>query len=188
MCFSIIFCLFQLDPIPDEVLQQRPNANAVHSMEKVIEAHSEWIIHIYTRHASASERCTVSDWMVLGLSDFRLTPSLSFTGKYWRSLQRSASTLGCSLSEALQRDAEEAETVSAMASLSVANKHIGKRYMLNLRVHLKENSTSIWTTLLKLQLMLATSGWWRVCRKRFYLKKKKINTMCYLLSFSYAGR
>ncbi|TMS06416.1 Histone deacetylase 4 [Larimichthys crocea] len=77
----------ELDPIPDEVLQQRPNANAVHSMEKVLEAHS----------------------------------------KYWRSLQRSASTLGCSLSEALQRDAEEAETVSAMASLSVANKHIGKR-------------------------------------------------------------
>uniref|UniRef100_A0AAQ5XLM6 histone deacetylase n=1 Tax=Amphiprion ocellaris TaxID=80972 RepID=A0AAQ5XLM6_AMPOC len=72
----------ELDPIPDEVLQQRPNANAVHSMEKVIEIHS----------------------------------------KYWRSLQRSASTLGCSLSEALQRDTEEAETVSAMASLSVANK------------------------------------------------------------------
>uniref|UniRef100_A0A671VXI6 Histone deacetylase n=1 Tax=Sparus aurata TaxID=8175 RepID=A0A671VXI6_SPAAU len=71
----------ELDPIPDEVLQQRPNANAVHSMEKVIEAHS----------------------------------------KYWRSLQRSASTLGCSLSEALQRDAEEAETVSAMASLSVTD-------------------------------------------------------------------
>uniref|UniRef100_A0A665V9Y7 histone deacetylase n=1 Tax=Echeneis naucrates TaxID=173247 RepID=A0A665V9Y7_ECHNA len=72
----------ELDPIPDEVLQQKPNANAVQSMERVIEIHS----------------------------------------KYWRSLQRSASTLGCSLSEALQRDAEEAETVSAMASLSVANK------------------------------------------------------------------
>ncbi|XP_070770157.1 histone deacetylase 4 [Enoplosus armatus] len=77
----------ELDPIPDEVLQQRPNANAVQSMEKVLEIHS----------------------------------------KYWRSLQRSASTLGCSLSEVLRRDAEEAETVSAMASLSVANKHIGKR-------------------------------------------------------------
>ncbi|XP_035029815.2 histone deacetylase 4 isoform X1 [Hippoglossus stenolepis] len=77
----------ELDPIPDEVMQQRPNANAVQSMEKVIEVQS----------------------------------------KYWRSLQRSASTLGCSLSEVLQRDAEEAETVSAMASLSVANKHIGKR-------------------------------------------------------------
>uniref|UniRef100_A0A1A8GZG6 Histone deacetylase n=2 Tax=Nothobranchius korthausae TaxID=1143690 RepID=A0A1A8GZG6_9TELE len=73
----------ELDPISYEVLQQRPNANAVHSMEKVVEIH----------------------------------------GKYWRSLQRSASTLGCSLSEALQRDTEEAETVSAMASLSVANKH-----------------------------------------------------------------
>ncbi|XP_072253951.1 histone deacetylase 4 isoform X1 [Leuresthes tenuis] len=77
----------ELDSIPDEVLQQRPNANAVHSMEKVIEVH----------------------------------------GKNWRSLQRSASTLGCSLSEALQRDTDEAETVSAMASLSVANKNIGKR-------------------------------------------------------------
>ncbi|XP_034549808.1 histone deacetylase 4 isoform X1 [Notolabrus celidotus] len=77
----------ELDPIPDEVLQQRPNTNAVRSMEKVIEVQ----------------------------------------GKYWRSLQRSASTLGCSLSEALRHDADEAETVSAMASLSVANKHIGKR-------------------------------------------------------------
>uniref|UniRef100_A0A7N8WYG9 histone deacetylase n=1 Tax=Mastacembelus armatus TaxID=205130 RepID=A0A7N8WYG9_9TELE len=77
----------ELDLIPDEVLQQRPNANAVRSIEKVTEAHS----------------------------------------KYWRSLQCSASTLGCSLSEALQRDTEEAETVSAMASLSVASKHIGKR-------------------------------------------------------------
>uniref|UniRef100_A0A669EBB1 Histone deacetylase n=1 Tax=Oreochromis niloticus TaxID=8128 RepID=A0A669EBB1_ORENI len=77
----------ELDPIPDEVLQQRPNANAVRSMEKVIEFHS----------------------------------------KYWCSLQRSASSLGYSLSEALKREAEEAETVSAMASLSVANKHVGKR-------------------------------------------------------------
>ncbi len=41
MCPVVIFCLLQMDPIPDEVLQQRPNANAVHSMEKVIEAHSE---------------------------------------------------------------------------------------------------------------------------------------------------
>uniref|UniRef100_A0AAQ4RG39 Histone deacetylase n=1 Tax=Gasterosteus aculeatus aculeatus TaxID=481459 RepID=A0AAQ4RG39_GASAC len=77
----------ELDPIPEEVLQQIPNANAVRSMEKVLEIHN----------------------------------------KYWRSLQRSASTLGCSLSEALRRDAEEAETVSAMASLSVANKLVGKR-------------------------------------------------------------
>ncbi|KAM9710467.1 histone deacetylase 4 isoform 2-T2 [Menidia menidia] len=77
----------EMAPIPDEVLQQKPNANSVHSMEKVIEAHS----------------------------------------KYWRSLQRSASTLGSSLSEALQHDADEAETVSAMASLSFANNNIGKR-------------------------------------------------------------
>lgn len=59
-----------------------------------------------------------------------LTFALFAVGKYWRSLQRSASTIGCSLSEALQREDEEAETVSAMASLSVANKHIGKRYIV----------------------------------------------------------
>uniref|UniRef100_A0AAQ4R3J0 Histone deacetylase n=1 Tax=Gasterosteus aculeatus aculeatus TaxID=481459 RepID=A0AAQ4R3J0_GASAC len=33
----------ELDPIPEEVLQQIPNANAVRSMEKVLEIHSEWI-------------------------------------------------------------------------------------------------------------------------------------------------
>lgn len=45
MCCCIFFFFFQLDPIPDKVMQQRPNANAVRSMEKVLEAHSEWIIH-----------------------------------------------------------------------------------------------------------------------------------------------
>ncbi|XP_043105571.1 histone deacetylase 4 isoform X1 [Puntigrus tetrazona] len=77
----------ELDPLPEDVLQQRPNSNAIHSMEKVLEVHS----------------------------------------KYWRSLQRSASTLGYSLLEAQRCETEEAETVTAMASLSVANKHIGKR-------------------------------------------------------------
>lgn len=48
---NIILYLLQLDPIPDEVLQQRPNANAVHSMEKVIEAHSEWIMNMLTQNA-----------------------------------------------------------------------------------------------------------------------------------------
>uniref|UniRef100_A0A8C1WGH8 Histone deacetylase n=1 Tax=Cyprinus carpio TaxID=7962 RepID=A0A8C1WGH8_CYPCA len=69
----------ELDPIPEDVLQQRPNPNAIHSMEKVLEVHS----------------------------------------KYWRSLQRSASTLGYSLLEAQRCETEEAETVTAMASLSV---------------------------------------------------------------------
>ncbi|XP_016149028.1 histone deacetylase 4-like [Sinocyclocheilus grahami] len=77
----------ELDPLPEDVLQQRPNPNAIHSMEKVLEVHS----------------------------------------KYWRSLQRSASTLGYSLLEAQRCETEEAETVTAMASLSVANKHMGKR-------------------------------------------------------------
>lgn len=34
--------VFQLEPIPDAVMQQRPNANAVRSMETVLEVHGEW--------------------------------------------------------------------------------------------------------------------------------------------------
>ncbi|XP_063069547.1 histone deacetylase 4 isoform X2 [Engraulis encrasicolus] len=77
----------ELEPLPEEVLQQRPNANAVRSMEKVLEAQS----------------------------------------KYWRCLQRCASTVGYSLLEAQRCETDEAETVTAMASLSVANKQLGKR-------------------------------------------------------------
>ncbi|XP_058247161.1 histone deacetylase 4 isoform X4 [Hemibagrus wyckioides] len=77
----------ELEPLPEKVLQQRPNLNAVRSMEKVVEAHS----------------------------------------KYWRCLQRSVSTMGYSLIEAQKCETEEAETVTAMASLSVATKNMGKR-------------------------------------------------------------
>uniref|UniRef100_A0A8C8S2V7 Histone deacetylase n=1 Tax=Pelusios castaneus TaxID=367368 RepID=A0A8C8S2V7_9SAUR len=77
----------ELDPLPEKVLQQRANANAVHSMEKVIEIHS----------------------------------------KYWHSLQRYSSTVGYSLIEAQKCETEEAETVTAMASLSVGVKPAEKR-------------------------------------------------------------
>lgn len=77
----------ELEPLPEKVLQQRPNLNAVRSMEKVLEAHS----------------------------------------KHWCCLQRSVSTLGYSLIEAQKCETEEAETVTAMASLSVATKNMGKR-------------------------------------------------------------
>ncbi|KAM9486359.1 histone deacetylase 4 isoform 2-T2 [Clarias gariepinus] len=77
----------ELEPLPEKVLQQRPNLNAVRSMEKVVEAHS----------------------------------------KYWRCLQRNVSTLGYSLIEAQKCETEEAETVTAMASLSVATTNMGKR-------------------------------------------------------------
>uniref|UniRef100_A0A8D0E5G3 Histone deacetylase n=1 Tax=Salvator merianae TaxID=96440 RepID=A0A8D0E5G3_SALMN len=69
----------ELDPIPEKVLHQRANANAVHSIEKVIEIHS----------------------------------------KYWNSLQRYSATVSYSLIEAQKCENEEAETVTAMASLSV---------------------------------------------------------------------
>ncbi|XP_054406076.1 histone deacetylase 4 isoform X6 [Pongo abelii] len=77
----------ELDPLPEKVLQQRPNANAVRSMEKVMEIHS----------------------------------------KYWRCLQRATSTAGRSLIEAQTCENEEAETVTAMASLSVGVKPAEKR-------------------------------------------------------------
>ncbi|XP_031824637.1 histone deacetylase 4 [Sarcophilus harrisii] len=87
MRFAICALSPQLDPLPDKVLQQRSNANAIHSMEKVIETHS----------------------------------------KYWRCLQRFSSTVGYSLLEAQKCENEEAETVSALASLSVGVKHAEKR-------------------------------------------------------------
>ncbi|XP_069019953.1 histone deacetylase 4-like isoform X2 [Embiotoca jacksoni] len=71
----------ELDPILKAVLEQRPNPNAVRSLEKVVETHS----------------------------------------KYWRSVHRYSPQLGLSLLEAKRGDSEEAEAVSAMASLSVAN-------------------------------------------------------------------
>ncbi|KAF6361538.1 histone deacetylase 4 [Rhinolophus ferrumequinum] len=77
----------ELDPLPEKVLQQRPNANAVRSVEKVIEIHSQ----------------------------------------YWRSLQRLSSTAAYSLVEAQKCENEEAETVTAMASLSVGVKPAEKR-------------------------------------------------------------
>uniref|UniRef100_A0A3Q1G3W3 Histone deacetylase n=1 Tax=Acanthochromis polyacanthus TaxID=80966 RepID=A0A3Q1G3W3_9TELE len=67
----------ELDPLPKAVLEQRPNPNAVRSLEKVIETHS----------------------------------------KYWRSVHRYSPLLGLSLLEAKRGDSEEAEAVSAMASL-----------------------------------------------------------------------
>nr|XP_028560100.1 histone deacetylase 4 isoform X2 [Podarcis muralis] len=80
-CVSALLGI-ELDPIPEKVLQQRANANAVHSIEKVIEIHS----------------------------------------KYWHSLQRYSSTVSYSLIEAQKCENEEAETVTAMASLSVGVK------------------------------------------------------------------
>ncbi|NWQ72230.1 HDAC7 deacetylase, partial [Neopipo cinnamomea] len=71
----------ELDPLPEESMRQKPNPNAVRSLEAVIQVQR----------------------------------------KYWVALQRFTSKLGCSFLEA-QRDheADEVETVTALASLSVA--------------------------------------------------------------------
>ncbi|XP_062853703.1 histone deacetylase 4-like isoform X2 [Trichomycterus rosablanca] len=70
----------ELDPLSQKLLKQRPCANAVSSLGKVLETQS----------------------------------------KYWRSVQHFMSTVGFSLLEAQHCDSDENETVSAMASLSVA--------------------------------------------------------------------
>ncbi|NXK96724.1 HDAC7 deacetylase, partial [Formicarius rufipectus] len=70
----------ELDPLPEESMRQKPNPNAVRSLEAVIQVQS----------------------------------------KYWVAVQRFASQLGCSFLEAQHHEADEVETVTALASLSVA--------------------------------------------------------------------
>ncbi|XP_064589418.1 histone deacetylase 5 isoform X3 [Zonotrichia leucophrys gambelii] len=73
----------ELEPLDPALLQQKPNVNAVATLEKVIE--------IQSRH--------------------------------WGSVRRFAAAVGRSLLEAQRGDTEEAETVTAMALLSVGAEH-----------------------------------------------------------------
>ncbi|XP_074417763.1 histone deacetylase 5 isoform X9 [Larus michahellis] len=77
-CVSALLGL-ELEPLDPSLLQQKPNVNAVATLEKVIEIQS----------------------------------------KHWGSVKRFATAVGCSLLEAQKGEAEEAETVTAMALLSV---------------------------------------------------------------------
>nr|XP_045013988.1 histone deacetylase 5 isoform X5 [Jaculus jaculus] len=77
-CVSALLSV-ELQPLDEAVLQQKPNVNAVATLEKVIE----------------------------------------IQGKHWSCVQRFATGLGRSLREAQAGETEEAETVSAMALLSV---------------------------------------------------------------------
>nr|XP_032639900.1 histone deacetylase 7 isoform X6 [Chelonoidis abingdonii] len=70
----------ELDPLPEESMRQKPNPNAVRSLEAVIRVQS----------------------------------------KYWGAVQHFASKVSCSFLEAQHHDPEEVETVTALASLSVA--------------------------------------------------------------------
>ncbi|XP_016105488.1 histone deacetylase 4-like [Sinocyclocheilus grahami] len=78
-CVSVLLGI-ELEPLSADILKQRPNENAMSSIEKVLENHSQ----------------------------------------YWQCVQRVASSVGLSLLEAQRGDSEENETVTAMASLSVA--------------------------------------------------------------------
>ncbi|XP_038610203.1 histone deacetylase 5 [Tachyglossus aculeatus] len=83
-CVSALLSV-ELEPLDEAVLQQRPNVNAVTTLEKVIEIQS----------------------------------------KHWSCVQRSAAGLGRSLLEAQEGEGAEAETVSAMALLSVGAEQAG---------------------------------------------------------------
>ncbi|XP_066564422.1 histone deacetylase 7 isoform X3 [Amia ocellicauda] len=69
----------EMEPLPEEVLRLRPNANGVRSLERVLQVQ----------------------------------------GQYWKSVQRFHPTVGLSFLEAQKHDAEENDTVTALASLSV---------------------------------------------------------------------
>ncbi|XP_039243670.1 histone deacetylase 5 isoform X6 [Pipra filicauda] len=83
-CVSALLGL-ELEPLDPSLLQQKPNVNAVATLEKVIEIQS----------------------------------------KHWGSVRRFAAAVGRSLLEAQRREAEEAETVTAMALLSVGAEQAG---------------------------------------------------------------
>uniref|UniRef100_A0A2K6H119 Histone deacetylase n=1 Tax=Propithecus coquereli TaxID=379532 RepID=A0A2K6H119_PROCO len=82
-CVSALLSV-ELQPLDEAVLQQKPNTNAVATLEKVIEIQS----------------------------------------KHWSCVQRFAAGLGRSLREAQAGETEEAETVSAMALLSVGAEQV----------------------------------------------------------------
>lgn len=77
----------------------------------------------------------LSWWPSLGKQQLEWCPDgpvvTSPPGKYWHSLQRFASTVGYSLVEAQKCENEEAETVTAMASLSVGVKPAEKRSVVS---------------------------------------------------------
>lgn len=54
--FSLCFCPMQLDPLPKAVLEQRPNPNAVRSLEKVLETHSELTVAGAQTHNTDTHR------------------------------------------------------------------------------------------------------------------------------------
>lgn len=54
---SLFFCL-QPDPLPKAVLEQRPNPNAVCSLEKVLETHSEFVATVTPARFRGNKRCT----------------------------------------------------------------------------------------------------------------------------------
>lgn len=110
----------QLDPLPQSVMQQKPCPKAVTSLEKVIEIQSEcrdpWSPSRDGPARRASRHAGLPSVRGGGrASDGLFCPP----GKHWSSVQRFSSAAGLSLLEAQRREKEEADTVSAMASLTV---------------------------------------------------------------------
>lgn len=110
---SLLFFLCQLQPLDEAVLQQKPSINAVATLEKVIEIQSAW------GQAEGLISQPAQEAGLMGQSALPEPVCPSCVGKHWSCVQRFAAGLGCSLREAQAGEKEEAETVSAMALLSV---------------------------------------------------------------------
>lgn len=117
---SLLFFLCQLQPLDEAVLQQKPSVNAVATLEKVIEIQSAWgqAKGLISQPAQGAGRAYGSGFH-LDQAALPEPVGLFNVGKHWSCVQRFAAGLGCSLREAQTGEKEEAETVSAMALLSV---------------------------------------------------------------------
>lgn len=100
-------------------MQQKPSVNAVATLEKVIEIQSAWAQAEGLLSQPAREAGLLgAGYLWISLLSLNLSVLLA-VGKHWSCVQRFAAGLGCSLREAQTGEKEEAETVSAMALLSV---------------------------------------------------------------------
>lgn len=83
---ACVFCSAQLDPLPKAVLEQRPNPNAVRSLERVLDTHSELILSNMTKIWYISGKPEYLQVFVLtanGLTGFERMLSVIYTHTFF---------------------------------------------------------------------------------------------------------
>lgn len=97
------------EPLAEDVLLQKPNANAVRSLQTVIQIQSEQLLLR----------------LLLLASDLRTALKrvcvcvCARAGQYWQSVKPCSGSVSLSYLAAQRRDCEETDAVNALASLSV---------------------------------------------------------------------